>query len=54
MGRNASIVHSRGGIFHSDSDRFKTENSGFMAASSLGMMSGVKLFWSSVEVRLFT
>ena len=31
-----AIAHSRGGIFHSFSDRFKTRNSSFSAASSLG------------------
>jgi len=31
-----AITHSRGGIFYSFSDRFKTRKSSFMAASSVG------------------
>ena len=31
-----AMDYSRGGIFHSFSERFKTRNSSFMAASSLG------------------
>ena len=31
-----AAAHSRGGIFHSFSERFKTRNSNFSAASSLG------------------
>src|SRR3954468_4809389 len=31
-----AMDHSRGGIFHSFSERFKTRNKSFMAASSVG------------------
>ena len=31
-----AMTHSRGGILHSFSERFKTRNSSFMAASSVG------------------
>ena len=31
-----AITHSRGGIFHSFSERFKTRNSSLIAASSVG------------------
>ncbi len=31
-----AMDHSRGGIFHSFSDRFKTKNRSFIAASSVG------------------
>ena len=31
-----AMDHSRGGIFHSFSDRFKTKNRSFVAASSVG------------------
>ena len=31
-----AMVHSRGGMIHSFSERFKTRNSSFVAASSVG------------------
>ena len=45
-----AMIHSRGPIFHSFSDRFKTRKSSFIAASSLGKCPRARTALRSLEL----
>ena len=45
-----AMIHSRGPIFHSFSDRFKTRKSSFIAASSLGKCPRARTARRSLEL----